>query len=107
MCTAVKGICAAMRVCPLREINIYIKISLRRSAAIKQICTAMRRSAAIREVCAAMRVCSFCEIIIYIKISLRRIAAIKQICAAIKQICPAVIKHCNGFLSNYIYFLYK
>ena len=56
-------ICAAMRVCPLREIIIYIKISLRRSAAI-------------REVCAAMRVCPLCEIIIYIKISLRRSAAI-------------------------------
>ena len=47
MCTAVKGICATMRVCPLREIIIYIKISLRRSAAMKQICAAMRRSAAI------------------------------------------------------------
>ena len=72
MCTAIKGICAAMRVCPLREIIIYIKISLCRSAAIKQICTAMFRSAAIREVCTTMLVCSLCEIIIYIKISLRR-----------------------------------
>ena len=98
MCTAVKGICAAMRVCPLREIIIYTKISLCRSATIKQICTALRRNAAIREVCAAMRVSPLCEIIIYIKISLfaalRRSAAMKQIfalqCAAAPQLYRAL-----------------